>query len=100
MAGSVLYFWLVIVFVYQSKQIISKSELNPHMTIHLHMIINNYYNDNIQKEIQPLFWINYCSMYTKHNGISLSLHVIIVRIINIPIGVVDCIRMGHTIQLL
>ncbi len=83
MVGSVLYFWLVIVFVHQSKQIISKSELNLQVPRYSFGIKNNHYKNNIMDDIiQVQFWIGYCIMYVKYviiiinNGDSIGAHVV------------------------
>ncbi len=75
MAGFVLDYCLVILFVHQSKQIKYKSELNTQVLIHLFAIKYNHYTNNkyiMGAIIQVKFWIDYCVMDAKYDGINLS----------------------------
>ncbi len=79
MAGSVFDCSLVILFVHQSKQIKYKSVLNAQVPRYLFTIKHNHYKNNMMDaKIQAQFWIDYCIMGAKYNGIILPLYVLIV----------------------
>ncbi len=79
MAGCVLDYLLVILFAHQCKQIkYTESELKVQGLRYLFGINYHYNNKNTMDAIiQVKFWIDYCIMNAKYNGIILSFYVII-----------------------
>ncbi len=77
MAGSVLDYWPVILFVHQYKRIKYQPALNLQLQRYLFVIKNNYYKKNIMNgKIQIRFLIYHFIIYGKHNGIVWQLYVI------------------------